>query len=181
MQYSVFVKTIKPSDVVESVRVYGHSIELHEDGSVFIDKQKTEIESLEEARSYIKNKHLFEQIEKEISTELYEEISDHKVANIIKEHHDVKVTDTLIEQYIQLASSRIFSVDPVVQEVRKLNKLDTIVEGKIHYVLDDESIVAISESTQEQLNNLLQNQIEIVQHMRESKENFMQVLGMLEE
>jgi len=70
---------------------------------------------------------------------------------------------------------------PVVYEIRKLNKLDVVIEGKIHYELNDGSVVAISEATQENLNNLLQNQKEIIDYMRESKENFIHVVEKLEE
>ena len=75
----------------------------------------------------------------------------------------------------------MFSVDPVVHEIRKLNKLDRLVENKLHYVLEDDSIVAINLRTQEHLNNLLQNQTEIIEYMRESKENFFHVLEQIEE
>jgi len=112
----------------------------------------------------------------EVTKEIYEEIPNNKIVQIIKEHHDVKVTDTLIETYIELASSNIFSVDPVICELRKINKLDTLVEGKLNYTLDDGSVIAINEATQEYLNKLLQNQNEIIEHMRESKENFLYVL-----
>jgi hypothetical protein len=117
----------------------------------------------------------------EVAKETYEEIPDTKVAEIIKEYHNVKVTDTLIETYLELASSNIFSVDPVICELRKYNKLDRLIEGKIHYSLQDESIVAISEATQERLNKLLQGQIEIIEYMRESKNNFLHALEKLEE
>jgi hypothetical protein len=75
----------------------------------------------------------------------------------------------------------MFSVDPVVQGIRSLNKLDRLVEGKLHYVLGDESIVTIDERTQLRLNNLLHKQTEIIEYMRESKENFFHVLTKLEE
>ncbi len=112
----------------------------------------------------------------EVTKEIYEEIPNNKIVQIIKEHHDVKVTDTLIETYIELASSNIFSVDPVICELRKINKLDTLVEGKLNYTLNDGSVIAINESTQDYLNNLLCNQNEIIEYMRESKENFLYVL-----
>ena len=102
-------------------------------------------------------------LEEQASKELYEELSDKTIANIIKEHHDVKVTDTLIESYKDLASSHKFSVDPVVQGIRSLNKLDRLIENKLHYVLEDQNIVTISVRTQERLNNLLQNQTEIIE------------------
>ena len=120
-------------------------------------------------------------LEEQAKKELYEELSDKTIANIIREHHDIKVTDTLVESYKELASSTIFSVDPVVHQIRSLNKLDRLVENKLHYVLADESIVAISESTQELLNKLLQNHMDVVEYMRESKEHFMHVLTKLEE
>ena len=117
----------------------------------------------------------------EVTKEIYEEIPNNKIAEIIKEYHDVKVTDTLIETYIELASSNIFSVDPVICELRKYNKLDRLVEGKLNYTLNDGNVIAINESTQDYLNKLLQNQTEIIEYMRKSKENFMYVLSKLEE
>lgn len=181
MIYSKFIKSLNRPDVIESIRSYQHLIEKTQDAKILINRQETEFTSIEEARQYVRQEYISKKLEEQISTELYEDISENKVANIIKEYHDVKVTDTLIENYIQLASSRIFSIDPVVQEIRKLNKLDNLVEGKLHYVLDDESIVAIDESTQEQLNNLLQDQQDVIQYMRESKDHFMYVVEKLEE
>ncbi len=119
-------------------------------------------------------------LEEQAKKELYEELSDNTIANIIKEYHDIKVTDTLVESYKQLASSNMFSVDPVVQEIRSLNKLDRLVENKLHYVLKDDSIVAINTRTQDKLNNLLQDQTEVIEYMRESKDNFLYVLEKLE-
>jgi hypothetical protein len=167
--------------VVESIRSFRHLIERTDNGEILINGLETELKSLEEARSYIKNKQYSKNLEQEISKQIYEEISENRIANIIREHHKIKVTDTLIESYIDLASSKIFTVDPVVQEIRKLNKLDVVVEGKLHYELSDGSIVAINESTLSVLNNLLQNQKEIIEYMRETKENFMHVLERIEE
>ena len=181
MHYSQFTKSFKKSNVVESIRSYLQLIEKTEEGTVLINGIETEFKSLEEARQYIKQDYISNQLAEQVSTGLYEELSNDKVANIIKEHHDIKVTDTLIESYVKLASSRRFSVDPVVLEIRSLNKLDRLIEGKLHYVLDDESIVTIDERTQERLNKLLQNQTEIIEYMRESKENFFHFLTKLEE
>lgn len=176
MYYGQFIKTIKGTDVVESVSSFGHTIELKTDGIVSIDNNVTQFKTLEEAREYIKNQTISEKLEVQISNEIYDEISEHRIAQIIKEYHDIKVTDTLIESYIDLASSKVFTIDPVVYDIRKLNKLDTVVEGKVHYELNDGSVVAISKPTQETLNKLLQNHTDVVEHMRESKENFMRVV-----
>lgn len=116
----------------------------------------------------------------EITCDVYEDISDSKIATIIKEYHDVKVTDTLIESYLELASSKMFTVDPIATDIRSLNKFDKLVEGKIDYILEDGSIVAINEETQLLLNKLLQDNNDIILHMRESKENFLQVIQQIE-
>jgi TRAP-type mannitol/chloroaromatic compound transport system substrate-binding protein len=176
MYYGQFAKSLKESGVVESIRSYGHLIEMLDDGSIVIDRNQTDFKSLGEARKYIKTKQFSEKLQVQISQEIYEEISDIRIANIIREHHEIKVTDTLIESYIDLASSKIFTVDPVVHKIRSLNKLDVVVENKLHYELSDGSVVAIDNTTQEILNNLLGNHNDIVTHMRESKENFMQVI-----
>lgn len=181
MYYGQFVKTLKDSDVLESVRSYNHLIEKRQDGSVTINGEPTEFEGLEEAREYIKTKIFSEKLEAQISNDTYEELSENRIAQIIKEHHDIKVTDTLIESYIDLASSKLFTVDPVVYEIRKLNKLDVVVENKIHYELNDGTTVAISKSTQETLNKLLQTHTDVVEYMRESKENFLRVIEQIKE
>ena len=136
---------------------------------------------LEEARQYVKTRHYTKNIEEQIKTELYEDISDNKIANIIKEYYDVKVTDTLIESYIDFASSKQFTVDPVVRDIRSLNKFDKLIEGKIDYKLEDGTIIAINETTQDKLTELFQDEQEIIEHMRESKENFISVLNQLGE
>lgn len=122
-----------------------------------------------------------QQLVEEVAKEIYEEIPNTRVAEIIKEYHDVKVTDTLIETYLDAASSNLFSIDPVICELRKYNKLDRLIEGKLNYTLNDGSIVAINEATQEYLNKLLTNQTEIIEYMRESKENFLSVLEQIGE
>lgn len=177
MHYSTFSKSLNGN----SIRSYGHLIQVDESGTVYVDRHATDYKSLEEARQHIIQENISLKLEEEVSKDLYEELSDTRIASIIKEYHDVKVTDTLIETYIKLASSSIFSVDPVVYDIRKMNRLDNIVEGKLHYVLEDESVIAIDKTSQENLNKLLDGQTEIIEYMRESKENFLHVLESLGE
>jgi hypothetical protein len=165
----------------QTLRCYNHLIQMNREGVVLIDRKQTDFKSLEEARKYIKNKKLSENLEQEITREIYEEITDTRIANIIREYHDVKVTDTLIENYIDLASSKIFTVDPVVQKIRTLNKLDVVVENKNDCILNDGSVIVISDSLQEELNTLLCNNKDVVEYMRESKENFLHVLEKFKE
>ena len=89
MNYTEFAKSIKRSNVVESIRSYLQLIEKTEDGKILINGIETEFTELEEAREYIKQDYISHQLEEEVSRELYEELSEHTVANIIKEYHDV--------------------------------------------------------------------------------------------
>ena len=168
-------------EIKAQLRSYDHLLEQSVDGTILIDKEVTDLNSLEEARQYIINKKYNEELEQQAKSDLYEELSDEKVALIIQEQHDVKVTDTLIESYKEFASSKLFTLDPVVTEIRKLNKLDKIVEGKIDYKLNDESVIAISEDTQHKLNSLFNEHQDVVEYMRESKENFLEVIRNLGE
>lgn len=181
MYYYELKSSLRKSNIVESVRSYLQLIEMTEEGKILINGLNTDFKTIEEARTYIKEDYDTHKLAEKITKDTYQEISENTVASIIKEHHDIKVTDTLIESYIELASSNIFTLDPVVQNIRSLNKLDRIVEGKVHYVLADNSTVAINEQTQDRLNKLLGNQQDIIEYMRESKENFFNVLEQIEE
>lgn len=176
MNFSKFTKRIKESlcgtEIREESRCCGHSIVLSEDDRVFVDYKETQLTSIEEAVSYIKQI----KFEEEIAKELYEDIPSVKIAKLIKEYHDIKITNSLIESYINLASSKVFSVDPVVTSIRSFNSMDRIVDNMIDYVLDDGSIVAISEETQLMLNFLFEDKYQLVEFMRESKANFKHVL-----
>ena len=118
MLYTDFTRQFKRSDVVESIRSYGHLIQKLEDGKVLINSKDTEFDTIEEARQYIKQDYTTKKLEEQATKELYEELSDKTIANIINEYHNIKVTDTLVESYKELASSHMFSVDPVVQKIR---------------------------------------------------------------
>ena len=144
-------------------------------------KNTSGYKKIEEARKHARELQEKQKLAEKIVKDTYQEISENTVASIIKEHYNIKVTDTLIESYLELASSNIFSIDPVVQKIRSINKLDRLVEGKLHYVLADNSTVAISEETQDRLNKILSNQTEIIEYMRETKENFFSVLEQIEE
>jgi hypothetical protein len=180
MYYNKFIQSLTGSNATTHIRSFGHLIEKTEDG-ILIDGETTSFKELEEARQYIKTQYETKTLEEQIKTELYDDISENKIANIIKEHHNTRVTDTLIESYIELASSKLFTVDPVVKEIRSLNKFDRIIEGKIDYKLNDGTIIAINEDTQERLKQLFSNQQEIIEHMRQSKDNFISVLKQIGE
>lgn len=155
------------------------------DGDVFVEGklQEEQFIGLDETKQLVKQISSSEKLRHEIESHSYEEISESNIANIIKKHHEVpKVTTQLIESYVDLASSKQFTVDPVIMEMRKLNKLSNVVEGKLDFVLNDKTVVAISEDTFlkiETFLNMCGEKELALNYMRESRENFLHVVDEL--
>jgi hypothetical protein len=131
--------------------------------------------SLEEAVEYAKN-HIDNQ---NISNDA-DVISETKVVEIIKKHEVTnKITNVLVEAYVEFVNSRDFSIDPVVTELK--SKFNNSQFNKLEYVLKDGTTIALDEQTVEKLSSELKDKYKLVEHMCESKENFMQVIRQLEE
>tara|TARA_Y100000114_G_scaffold142250_1_gene148676 strand:+ start:221 stop:619 length:399 start_codon:yes stop_codon:yes gene_type:complete len=101
-------------------------------------------------------------------------LPEERIAECISRHSDVEITDKLVEEYINKASSTDFNIDPILTEIKSgsINEL----RNKLDYVLKDGTRIAISEENQILLNSLLKGNDEIVSHMSENKQNFMEVL-----
>ena len=179
MNYNKFISQLDEVRGVaqrDSALCFGHVIEQTSTGIVLIDRYETEFKNLEEARTYLKQ----QQLTQDIQSQLVESLPENKIAVIIKEHHsDVKVTDKLIETYIEAASSKLFTFDSVVSGIREHTEVKTI--NKLDFVLEDGTSIAIDRSTFDKLNNMLGQQPEIISYMRESTNNFLTVVDLLEE
>jgi hypothetical protein len=177
--FSSFKKQVlEQSGLVDSLSLYGNDVEITESLEIIINGEsiKSNVNTLEEAREYakryIENTTLLENIDTTIPEE--------KVAQFIRQYHNIeKITDTLVESYIELASSNMFTVDPVVTAIKESKTAEF--SGKLQYELNDGSVVAINEATQEMLNNILADKNEIVEYMRESKTNFVRIIKELGE
>lgn len=176
MNYKQFsnklIGDILGTQICERSEFLGHTIALSESNEIYIDNTLTGFSSVQEAKDHITQ----EQFEEEIAQEIYEEIPNIRIANIIREHHNIKVTDTLIESYLDLAFAKTFTTDPVVSEIRSLNSVDSILNNKIDFVLKDGSTVAIDEDTHSKLSNLIDDKYKLIDYMRESKSNFVRVV-----
>lgn len=181
MHFSKFInkieQTLLEAEICNKNVCFNHTIYETKDG-IFIDYNKTEFKSLEEAKEHLKQQNLNKNIQLQIQNELYENITPNKIVDIIQHHHNIRITDTLIESYIDLASSKTFSVDPVIHDLRKYNSL---IKEHLDYKLDDGTVVVISENTQQLLNNIFDNHPDIIEYMRENKENFLNVVNQLED
>lgn len=165
-------QVLEQSGLVDSFSYFGNEVQVTENFEIYInDTLVNTVSTLEEARDYAKKYIQDTKLLENIDTTIPEE----KVAQFIRQYHDIeKITDTLVESYIELASSNMFTVDPVVTAIKESKTAEFA--GKLQYTLNDGSMVAINESTQELLNSLLANRNEIVEYMRESKDNFIRII-----
>ena len=112
--------------------------------------------------------------EQQILDSIEVSLPEERIAECISRHSDVEITDKLIEEYINKASTTDFNIDPILTDI-KLRSINEF-RNKLDYVLKDGTKIAISEKNQILLNSLLKGKDEIVSHMSENKQNFMEVL-----
>ena len=165
-------KLTESSGILDSFIYQGKRVVIDKNLHVSINEQFQEVDmkNLEEAREYAKN-----YIDTSIILEDVDNvIPEEKILNLVSKYHStVKITDTIIESYLELASSNLFSIDPVLLEIKQRS---SSLPGKIEHKLNDGSVVAIDEETQRLLSTLLEDKYQIVEYMRESKENFMRII-----
>jgi len=168
--------------IVESTTCFGHSIQEAVTGEIFIDRSPTSFTSLDEARDFIKQQRIRDQLQEEIQQQQYAEISSKKIVDIIKQYHaNVKVTDTLIESYVELASSGLFTTDPVATDIRQINKSMRLIESHVDFKLDDGTVIVISEQLQRKLNNIFAGHSDVVDFIRSDKDTFLGILNQIED
>lgn len=149
-------------------------ISITEDLNTYVnDEFIGSFQNLEEARAYARNYISSKKILETVDSYIPEE----KIVALIKKYHNVdKITSNLVESYKNLASSNLFTLDPVINEMKQVQ-----ISGKRVYDLEDGSTIAISEDTFYFLSDVLDDKYQIVEYMRKSKDNFMHVIKKLRE
>lgn len=159
----------------------GHVLTETSDGRILLNGGETLFLSLSEAQEYIKNRKEVYSALADVQKESYEDLPVDVVAGAIRKHHpDTRITDTLVESYMSLATERAFTSDDVVTDLRVANPTSSLLEGYIDYVLNDGSCVVVTENTQRIINSVLGETPEIIDYMGESRENFLEVFNQLE-
>lgn len=170
------------SDIQSHSVYYGHTIHEMIDNRILIDREESNANTVSEAIDFLRQNQLHDKIQQQIQHEMYSSISNDKLVSIIRRHHqNIQITDTLVESYIELASSKIFTTDPVAYDIRQYNKTDYVVEGHVDYILDDGSKVVISESIQNKINNIFNQHQDVIKYMRSSIDNLFSVVNQLED
>ena len=167
-------------NVVSVSTHYDHEIIENDNGDYYVDGVllESEYSDLEEVKRHIE----LEQSVSDVKSTLYEDISDTKVAHIIGKHTDKRITTTLVESYMTLASSKTFDIDPVLLEMRSQYRNGNLIDNKIDFKLNDGKTVAVNEETVNKIASLLNNTAhreEILTYMRENAQNFLHVVKQL--
>lgn len=164
MKYSQFVKRqqdlLYECPISKEARIEGNHVAILENGNVFMNRQQTGFSSLDEAIRFIKT----ETYKEKAWVEAFNKLPANTLASIIREHNKDKITNSLIESYLDVAFNKTFTVDPIVIKIRELVELNAI-DGKIDFVLEDGSTVAIGKPLLEKLS--LEND-KYIDNMRKS-------------
>jgi hypothetical protein len=156
---------VKESSYYKDHHIQFENDDMYVDGDLVLMDISDIHEAYSYAKSYINNIIVLENIDA---------LSEETIANCIKRHHDVKITNTLIEEYQDVIESNEFVLDPVMLDILE-GKSSFI--NKIEFTLEDGSNIAIDESTYNNLLNLDVDKYKLTVFMRESKENFTSVIS----
>lgn len=119
-------------------------------------------------------------INEEINNDNYHYIVEKLLPNIIKKHNNrIMITENIIKSYSNKLTKKEFTGDNILFEMRKLNKLDNIIPNKIDYILKDNSRIFIDYKTQEIINNVLGEHIDIIDYMKQNITNFSQTINQI--
>lgn len=116
----------------------------------------------------------------QIKEDIFKATPRHLVADVIaKNYPDARITDKLIESYLDLAVTKQFTIDKTIYEIRQLNSFDTIYEDKVVFTLDDGSDVLISSEMYDKVCECI-NSADAIEFMRRNKGNFINCIEILQ-
>lgn len=175
MKYSQFIKKLESSvynsPIKEEVRIQGNHVVVLENGDVFMNRRHTSFLSLDEAIKFTKR-----EMYRDLAwIKAFDNISANSIASIIREHSSEKITNSLIESYLDEAFDKVLTTNPITLKIRDLVSLNSV-DNKIDFVLEDGSTVAIGKTLLEKLNS---ENDKYINNMRKSIDSFNMLLATL--
>lgn len=181
LQKKVFT-TLANVDVAHQAHSHGALVTETVDGRVFIDSVESEFDSISEAVQYLSNRKVQQEIVESIAADICSEMSPIMIAETIRKHHgNIRISDELVESYIDLVESKRFTVDPVAIEMNSWVPHTSLLEDRVEFVLNDQTKVVVSEQTVHLINKVLGQHQDVLDYMRESADNFVEVVSLLGE
>ena len=140
---------------------------------VYVDYMASEYASIKEATSCLKNNELSQAIQSIVSDTI--QYNDYRVLNVIKESTGCRLTNTLVETYVDAVNNRTLTLDETVHAIRD-RCIKSNINNKVLFVLEDGASVAIDSNTLSTLRKLFKENTDVVEYMRTSSSNFNSVL-----
>jgi hypothetical protein len=185
IQFNSFInnieRSINGSEIKNQVTLYNNIIQQNSEGDILINRANSRFKTIGEAVQFVKSEQYADIIHNQIQYELYEEIGHDKIINIIRRHSEDKITDTLIESVISESTSKRFTINPIILEIKKINNVNRVIENRLDYVLEDGSKIIITEETQKKINDTFGRHPDVIEYIKENKENFLNIINQLEE
>lgn len=181
--YNKFISKLSNTIVKESISFskyyYGYTIDATNSNKIYINKELTSYTNINEAISYIDSKK-YANVYSEINKDNYNYIQKNLLSDIIhKYNNNIKITENLLESYINKVKNKEFTSNKILSEIRKINKLGSKFNKKIDYILEDGSQVIIDMDTQDHINKLFENHSDVIEYMSENKKNFLKVINQI--
>lgn len=180
--YNKFIAKLSNTIVKESISFskyyYGYTIEETNSNKIYINKELTTYSNINEAISYIDSKK-YSNVYTEINRDNYNYIQKNLLSDIIHKYSNIKITENLLETYINKVKNKEFTSNKILSEIRKINKLGSKFNNKIDYILEDGSQVIIDMNTQEDINRLFGSHDDVIEYMKENKQNFVKVINQI--
>jgi len=165
MKFNSLVKTLPENRLTYK----GHDIVISE-SNVYVDSELILEDCISEGAGKLYAKNYIDSL---VIIEDISVVSKESIINSIIRHHNIKVTNTLVEAYEEIIESGQFTLDPVVLELKE-GKSSFV--NKVEFKLNDGTVVAIDESTRDKLMSLNVDKYKLVDFMNKSKENFVAVI-----
>lgn len=116
----------------------------------------------------------------QIKDDIFKATPKHLVADVIAINYpEARITDKLIESYLELAATKEFTLDKTIHEIRKLDSFVEF-EDKVTFMLEDDSCVVISNELYTTICKSINNE-STIQFMRKNKENFINCIDIIKE
>lgn len=135
-----------------------------------------EFKGLKEAKEFCESLKLSEELKPEIVIEPVS-LSESQIALVLKEDSEIRPTENVVNAFKTIVETKsFFPVNALLTLREKARNVE--IPGKIDYILDDGSKVALDIETNLKLNTLMdiKESADLVKFMRMNKKNFLHVV-----
>lgn len=148
--------------------VIGDNVCMHIGGQWYLNEEHVYVDSFDDAVSVIKEK--VENNKEKYKSIIEETYSVEQAIKIVKRHNN-KISQTILENCIETASSKQLTNNPIVLEIRSQDT-NTLAD-KYLFVLENKEVVALSSNDMLMLEKF---DDELVEYGKQSAENLKQIL-----